>query len=144
MYLLCQTKKSCPCKNFLFSLHILPNVRTNSLFHTVKYKNHSVGYIFHTVGYKSRTVKQRIPQCGIHISHCGIQIPHCETENSQRQNKVCGRASGLYRRNCRKYPAEKTKKILKADTSTNVSFQDLQPKARLASQTILLPAQSAG
>ena len=32
----------------------------NSLFHTVKYKNHSVGYIFHTVGYKSRTVKQRI------------------------------------------------------------------------------------
>ena len=33
---------------------------TNSLFHSVKYKNHSVGYIFHTVGYKSRTVKQRI------------------------------------------------------------------------------------
>ncbi|RHD53762.1 hypothetical protein DW789_10165 [Phocaeicola plebeius] len=35
---------------------------TNSLFHTVKYKNHSVGYIFHSVGYKSRTVKQRIYQ----------------------------------------------------------------------------------
>ena len=35
-------------------------METNSLFHTVKYKNHSVGYIFHTVGYKSRTVKQRI------------------------------------------------------------------------------------
>jgi len=33
---------------------------TNSLFHTVGYKNHSVGYIFHSVGYKSRTVKQRI------------------------------------------------------------------------------------
>ena len=32
----------------------------NSLFHTVKYKNHSVEYIFHTVGYKSHTVKQRI------------------------------------------------------------------------------------
>ena len=130
MYLLCQTKKSCPCKNFLFSLHILPNVRTNSLFHTVKF---SVSHC-----------EIQKPQCGIHISHCGIQIPHCETENSQRQNKVCGRASGLYRRSCRKYPAEKTKKIPKADTSTNVSFQDLQPKARLASQTILLPAQSAG
>ena len=35
-------------------------METNSLFHTVKYKNHSVGYIFHSVGYKSRTVKQRI------------------------------------------------------------------------------------
>ena len=33
---------------------------TNSLFHTVGYKNHSVGYIFHSVRYKSRTVKQRI------------------------------------------------------------------------------------
>ena len=33
---------------------------TNSLFHTVGYKNHSVGYIFHSVGYKSRTAKQRI------------------------------------------------------------------------------------
>ena len=32
----------------------------NSLFHSVKYKNHSVGYIFHSAGYKSRTVKQRI------------------------------------------------------------------------------------
>ena len=52
--------KNSPDRNFLFSLHILPNVRTNSLFHTVKYKNHSVGYIFHSVGYKSRTVKQRI------------------------------------------------------------------------------------
>ena len=52
--------KNSPHKNFHFPLHILPNVRTNSLFHTVKYKNHSVGYIFHTVGYKSRTVKQRI------------------------------------------------------------------------------------
>ena len=30
-------------------------MKTNSLFHTVKYKNHSVGY-------KSRTVKQRIYQ----------------------------------------------------------------------------------
>ena len=37
-------------------------METNSLFHTVKYKNHSVGYIFHSVGYKSRTVKQRIYQ----------------------------------------------------------------------------------
>ena len=37
-------------------------METNSLFHTVKYKNHSVGYIFHSVGYKSRTVKQRIFQ----------------------------------------------------------------------------------
>ncbi len=55
-----QKKANASYKNFLFSLHILPNVRTNSLFHTVKYKNHSVGYIFHTVGYKSRTVKQRI------------------------------------------------------------------------------------
>ncbi len=35
-------------------------METNSLFHTVKYKNHSVGYIFHSVGYKSRYVKQRI------------------------------------------------------------------------------------
>ena len=32
----------------------------DSLFHTVKYKNHSVEYIFHTVGYKSHTVGQRI------------------------------------------------------------------------------------
>ena len=32
----------------------------NSLFHSVKYKNHSVGYIFHSVGYKSHTVEQRI------------------------------------------------------------------------------------
>ena len=30
-------------------------METNSLFHTVKYKNHSVGYIFHSV-------KQRIYQ----------------------------------------------------------------------------------
>ena len=37
-------------------------METNSLFHTVKYKNHSVGYIFHSAGYKSRTVKQRIHQ----------------------------------------------------------------------------------
>ena len=36
--------------------------KANSLFHTVKYKNHSVGYIFHTVEYKSCTVKQRIFQ----------------------------------------------------------------------------------
>ena len=35
-------------------------METNSLFHTVKYKNHSVGYIFHSVGYKSRSVKQKI------------------------------------------------------------------------------------
>ena len=46
--------------NHKFALSILPNFRTNSLFHTVKYKNHSVGYIFHSVGYKSRCVKQRI------------------------------------------------------------------------------------
>ena len=39
----------------------------NSLFHTVKYKNHSVEYIFHTVVYKSRTVKQRI--CGRKINY---------------------------------------------------------------------------
>ena len=38
-------------------------METNSLFHTVKYKNHSVGYIFHSVGYKSRTVEQRICKC---------------------------------------------------------------------------------
>ena len=37
-------------------------METNSLFHTVEYKNHSVGYIFHTVGYKFHTVKQRIYQ----------------------------------------------------------------------------------
>ena len=35
-------------------------METNSLFHTVKYKNHSVGYIFHSVGYKFHCVKQRI------------------------------------------------------------------------------------
>ena len=39
---------------------ILFKFLTNSLFHSVKYKNHSVGYIFHSAGYKSRTVKQRI------------------------------------------------------------------------------------
>lgn len=33
---------------------------SNSLFHTVGYKNHTVGYIFHTVGYKSLSVKQKI------------------------------------------------------------------------------------
>ena len=37
-------------------------METNSLFHTVEYKNHSVGYIFHTVGYKFHTVKQRVYQ----------------------------------------------------------------------------------
>ena len=54
-------------RNHKFALSILPNFRTNSLLHTVKYKNHSVGYIFHSVGYifhsvgyKSRNVKQRI------------------------------------------------------------------------------------
>ena len=47
-------------RNHKFALSILPNFRINSLFHTVKYKNHSVGYIFHSVGYKSRCVKQRI------------------------------------------------------------------------------------
>ena len=41
---------------------------TNSLFHTVGYKNHSVGYIFHSVGYKSHTVKQRIQQDKIEYS----------------------------------------------------------------------------
>ncbi len=52
---------------FIMYLHKVENSTTNSLFHTVKYKNHtvkyknhSVGYIFHSVGYKSRTVKQRI------------------------------------------------------------------------------------
>ena len=45
---------------FSMYLHKVENSTTNSLFHTVKYKNHSVGYIFHSVGYKSRTVKQRI------------------------------------------------------------------------------------
>ena len=45
---------------FILYLHKVENSTTNSLFHTVKYKNHSVGYIFHSVGYKSRTVKQRI------------------------------------------------------------------------------------
>ena len=45
---------------FIMYLHKVKNSTTNSLFHTVKYKNHSVGYIFHSVGYKSRTVKQRI------------------------------------------------------------------------------------
>ena len=44
------------------SVHIFGIAKANSLFHTVKYKNHSVGYIFHTVGYKSCTVKQRIFQ----------------------------------------------------------------------------------
>ena len=44
---------------FILYLQKVENSTTNSLFHTVKYKNHSVGYIFHTVGYKSRTVKQR-------------------------------------------------------------------------------------
>ena len=44
------------------SVHIFWTAKANSLFHSVKYKNHSVGYIFHTVGYKSRTVKQRIFQ----------------------------------------------------------------------------------
>jgi len=55
------------CTKTIFSIIFLSNVRTNSLFHTVGYKNHSVGYknhsvgyIFHTVKYKSRTVKQRI------------------------------------------------------------------------------------
>ena len=47
-------------RNHKFALFILPNFRTNSLFHTVKYKNHSVVYIFHSVGYKSRSVKQKI------------------------------------------------------------------------------------
>ena len=47
-------------RNHKFALFILPNFRTNSLFHTVKYKNHSVGYIFHSVGYKFHCVKQRI------------------------------------------------------------------------------------
>ena len=47
---------------FTMYLHKVKNFRTNSLFHTVKYKNHSVGYIFHSVGYKSCTVKQRIYQ----------------------------------------------------------------------------------
>ena len=37
-------------------------METNSLSHTVEYKNHSVGYIFHSVGYKFHTVKQRIYQ----------------------------------------------------------------------------------
>ena len=46
--------------NHKFALSILPNFRTNSLFHTVKYKNHSVGYIFHSVEYKFHSVKQRI------------------------------------------------------------------------------------
>ena len=45
---------------FILYLQKVENSTTNSLFHTVKYKNHSVGYIFHSVGYKSRTVKQRI------------------------------------------------------------------------------------
>ena len=44
-------------RNHKFALSILPNFRTNSLFHTVKYKNHSVGYIFHSVGYKSRNAE---------------------------------------------------------------------------------------
>ena len=48
------------CTKAIFSIIFLSNVRTNSLFHTVEYKNHSVGYIFHTVKYKFRTVKQRI------------------------------------------------------------------------------------
>ena len=59
IYLNYENKKD--TKKFFF------NFLTNSLFHSVKYKNHSVGYIFHTVGYifhtvgyKSRTVKQRI------------------------------------------------------------------------------------
>ena len=45
---------------FSMYLHKVENSRKNSLFHTVKYKNHSVEYIFHSVGHKSHTVKQRI------------------------------------------------------------------------------------
>lgn len=48
------------CCFFSMFLQKVENSTTNSLFRTVKYKNHSVGYIFHIVEYKSRIVKQRI------------------------------------------------------------------------------------
>ena len=41
-------------------MRFLCSLVTNSLFHTVGYKNHSVGYIFHSVKYISRSMKQRI------------------------------------------------------------------------------------
>ena len=104
-------------------MRFLCHTRENSLFHTVKYKNHSVGYIFHSVGYKSRTVKQRILKGKIKYA-----VGHPDF--------IAGAAGSIRQ--------TRQKKILKADTSTNVSFQDLQLKARLASQTILLPAQSTG
>ena len=37
---------------------------SNSLFHTVGYKNHSVGYIFHSVKYKSHTVRSEERRVG--------------------------------------------------------------------------------
>ncbi len=38
------------------------DLRTNSLFHTVGYKNHSGEYIFHSVVHKFHTVEQRTYQ----------------------------------------------------------------------------------
>ena len=60
-------------------------METNSLFHTVKYKNHSVGYIFHSVGYKSRTVKQRIYQ-GISQNRLKTSKKYTEEFKTMLQN----------------------------------------------------------
>ncbi len=45
---------------FISHLNLIENSTSNSLFHTVEYKNHSVGYIFHSVGYKFHNARQRI------------------------------------------------------------------------------------
>ena len=61
-------KSHSPITNSLFHTVGYKNHSVGYIFHSVGYKNHSVGYIFHSVGYKSRTVKQRIQQDKIEYS----------------------------------------------------------------------------